>query len=505
MITLDRWSARALVRPAALTALVVLVPTATSSALQDLDDYEYEADEGLHEQEWYDPSDWFDVEDGIDYESDWWDARTSDPYDPYDYDRYDRDDDRLRYGYHWEWDAIHDRWRRDYGYYDDSYALGSRYLTDPVVDYGPHWEWDPLELRWARDYGVHVNDYGIGYGAARDRERDRSADVDVSGTLESFRRIELEGQRDAHTLIRVRMQDGRSKVVNLGPRVEPAQLGMSSGDRVRLKGRMGSIDGRDVVLATKVSVEGDSTRIRAFRSKGSGDERPDMASKDRDTGSARQVLTGTLKDHEKVSSASNPDHVLVRLHMQDGRSRRVCIGPESTLDELGLEEGSQVRIEGFTDRVAGRDVFVATTVRVDDDMVSLQPASWKGGEEHELPRNDGRDGKHAVIRGRIEDVGRVQLDAARDEHTLIKLELQDGRCEIVDLGTRSTLDDFDMDEDDRIVVRGRRDRVNGKPIFRASQIRLDGEKHSIRDAMESDGADGDEGSAQESSSAEDAS
>jgi len=112
--------------------------------------------------------------------------------------RPDRDGDRLRYGYHWEWDAVHDRWRRDYGYYDDSYAFGARDSYDPALDYGPHWEWDPLDLRWTRDHGFHVNDYGIGYGVARESGRDRSGrssmDVDVSGTLESYRRIELEGQ-----------------------------------------------------------------------------------------------------------------------------------------------------------------------------------------------------------------------------------------------------------------------------------------------------------------------
>ena len=51
---------------------------------EELEDLEYEPGEGLHEEEWYDPSDWIDFDEGIEYE-----------YDDYDY---------------------------EYGYYDDAYA-----------------------------------------------------------------------------------------------------------------------------------------------------------------------------------------------------------------------------------------------------------------------------------------------------------------------------------------------------------------------------------------------
>lgn len=65
----------------------------------DFEDLEYEPGEGLHEEEWYDPSDWFDVSPGISYENDgyygdsyWYDDDYySDDY--YDYDEYGYDDD----------------------------------------------------------------------------------------------------------------------------------------------------------------------------------------------------------------------------------------------------------------------------------------------------------------------------------------------------------------------------------------------------------------------------
>lgn len=35
-------------------------------------EYEYEPGEGLHEEEWYDPSDWFDLSPTVNYEDDSW-------------------------------------------------------------------------------------------------------------------------------------------------------------------------------------------------------------------------------------------------------------------------------------------------------------------------------------------------------------------------------------------------------------------------------------------------
>ena len=49
----------------------------------EYDELEYEPNEGLHEEEWYDPSDWFDTNPGISYEDmdDYYDDETD-----YDYD-----------------------------------------------------------------------------------------------------------------------------------------------------------------------------------------------------------------------------------------------------------------------------------------------------------------------------------------------------------------------------------------------------------------------------------
>jgi hypothetical protein len=58
----------------------------------EAEQYEWEAGEGYHEQEWYDPSDWFEVGRDIDFENDdYWGGYYGDGYydDDWYYDYYD--------------------------------------------------------------------------------------------------------------------------------------------------------------------------------------------------------------------------------------------------------------------------------------------------------------------------------------------------------------------------------------------------------------------------------
>lgn len=87
-----------------IAGLALATPSYTASAQE----YEYEADEGLHQEEWYDPTDWFDTGAGIDYESDW-----NDFY--YGYDAYDP-------------------WYRDDWTYNRHYGLGPQYGNQNLED-----------------------------------------------------------------------------------------------------------------------------------------------------------------------------------------------------------------------------------------------------------------------------------------------------------------------------------------------------------------------------------
>ena len=126
---LEKCSAAPILVLFSILALLVYLPGAAHAF--DASEYEYEADEGLHEEEWYDPSDWFDTPgEGISYESDWYDSTygyTDDYYDDnlygyygngyYDYGN-DFYDAPYGAGYDYDYNYYTNDWYRDGGVFD---------------------------------------------------------------------------------------------------------------------------------------------------------------------------------------------------------------------------------------------------------------------------------------------------------------------------------------------------------------------------------------------------
>jgi len=114
----------------AVAALALFFWTPSIGYAIDKSEYEYEYYEGLHEEEWYDPTDWFneDEEQGINYETDWYDSTYG-----YDDSAYGYNDDSNTFynpGYYDYYDYYNDY--DGFGYPDYNY----NYYTDDWYDDG---------------------------------------------------------------------------------------------------------------------------------------------------------------------------------------------------------------------------------------------------------------------------------------------------------------------------------------------------------------------------------
>ena len=285
----------------------------TAHAQNEGESMEWEPGEGLHEEEWYDPSDWFDDDfDGIsgpdtDYEYDYDYGWTDYDYD-YDGDYYATYDD-YTYDSDWWYDADRSIYNHGYydGYYDgydaysDSYndmkqrnqdskengknantgenRYSSGYLAgymdgkyDSDRGYLSDWTYyiytDPIAgSQTAQNDGKRNGDStrkrGDRASEARTQDMDAkqaSKDADksrdrVRGTVERVEQLRqdrlAENVRD-HTILRLTMKDGNQIVVDLGPNANKNVI--ESGDRVSLIGKRTERNGRTVLDATRLSI-----------------------------------------------------------------------------------------------------------------------------------------------------------------------------------------------------------------------------------------------------------
>ncbi len=275
---------------------------AAPGAMAQSDHMEWEPGEGTHEEEWYDPTDWFDDDfDGIrgadtdneyewessdyrEYESDtlayygddvydatwWYDAGSllySDGY----YDGYIDASDDDEYGY--DIDVIGTDLASNYkdgyidGYYDAFYDRERGYELDwtyylYTVPVDRDREMAQKERRSDKDRSRGDRAEQAGTDSMSDRQASRDAKLKESsrirGELSKIERVRW-GNRpekmDGHLLLKLTMDDGRSCVVDLGTKVERGVL--DTGDRVTIHGKRMSVDGKKIVDADRLSVNGE--------------------------------------------------------------------------------------------------------------------------------------------------------------------------------------------------------------------------------------------------------
>ncbi|GAA5483871.1 hypothetical protein [Haloferula sargassicola] len=321
------------------TALAVGLGSGLALAAEE---YEYEADEGYHEEEWYDPGDWFNEDDQISYES----------------DRYDSDND---------WSD--NRW-------------DSRYETYQPVGF-VYYYWDPGTTEWSeesssRQASNHGDRSKNQQASNRYHESSHRQTARLNGTIDGFRKVDLtdqKGVKESHSFVKVTLENGKSRVISLGSDKSVKDLGLEKGDDISVSGRLAKVDGRKVILANRLRT-GDETYTMKERNQ------PDLAkNSQRWNRSSSHPITrsGTLEDFTKVDldRKQDEDNLVVRLEMKDGRSCVADLGAGTQLSDLNLEQGDKIWIQGNRKKVDGKNLIVASKIRVEGDSTRLRDRDSK--------------------------------------------------------------------------------------------------------------------------------
>jgi len=250
-------------------SLCVLAIGAGTALAQD--QYEWEPDEGWHEEEWYDPSDWF-TDEAID-------ADDHGYYYTIDYEYHDSAYEAYWDGYYdgfyddvYGYDYWNDDWSANYqtaytdGYYDGYYDNVRAYDFDPVY-YVYAWQEENVETdpERAADATRTRGDRAAKKGKqSRDKKRwvtDRMKMKRVRGTLASMSQADTGGYQD-HVVLKVAFQDGTSHVIDFGPRMTRKDMPIEKGERVTLTGKPVTRDGQKVIVVKTMTDDGKTYTLR---------------------------------------------------------------------------------------------------------------------------------------------------------------------------------------------------------------------------------------------------
>lgn len=309
-----------------LAAIAIAAGVSLGPAVLRADtEWEYEADEGYHEEEWYDPTDWLNEDNEISYESDSYDTRGYDSYSPYGY------------GYAWTYDVT--------PYYDRDEADGATTSSNN------------------RQEDRNQN-------ASSDNNRDnRSHSLEnarFDGRIEGFKTVNLKSRRgsEEHSLVKIRLQNDQSRVVSLGSNVDLDTLDLEKGERIQVSGPVARVGDKKVLLADRIRVGNETFRVK--------DKNQLHPRENRSRHGGPATVEGTLEDFRRLKMGnSNDSKLFVRLEMKDGGTEVVDLGKNTSLDELGLEQGDRIRVNGDR-REISRTVIVARGITVDGEKTRIR-------------------------------------------------------------------------------------------------------------------------------------
>jgi hypothetical protein len=214
-----------IVRNLAFAGAFAFTTISAPQAMAD-DEYEWDSTWGLHEEEWYDPSDWFNEDNKVSYEYD---------------DNYYSDDVWNGYDYY-----------GDYGYDYTGY-------DSATTGYDSYYQWSPEDNDWSETKGdktVSTQKRNEAMEMSKDKKKksmDKKDVLTMRGTIKSVGMAKAKSGDKEHTFVTIEASEGKSVLVDFGPMAKVGNIKLEKGNKIQVRGPRTKLGGKFVLVAQQVS------------------------------------------------------------------------------------------------------------------------------------------------------------------------------------------------------------------------------------------------------------
>lgn len=161
---------------------------------------------------------------------------------------------------------------------------------------------------------------------------------------------------------------------------------------------------------------------------------------------------------------------LALVETKDGRRLTACLGSESKFSELDLRQGDNIQLEGVKARLNGRTILMATKIRHQDQVVSV-----------DLPKRTGL----TQAKAEVVSLRKVRFKNYDQQFMVGEVKIEDGQSEgerktLVNFGPANRLQELQLSEGDQVRILAREGSINGEQAMIAEEVRLDGDAVRLR-------------------------
>jgi hypothetical protein len=191
----------------------------------------------------------------------------------------------------------------------------------------------------------------------------------VRGKLQDMLQIGLTGEDEQYVVARIETEDAGKPRVVLGPVSQLAAFNLEEGHELTIEGSLGRINQRAILFARYITLNGQQVHVRL----------PGGHDLARVRGQIAGLRTEMVEGHDEP-------HVIAEVQLVSGRPTTVCLGPESKLQELGLEPGKDVALLIRSGHLNREPIVIAEQIQVDGQRLEMD---HPGHEHHHADAEEG--------------------------------------------------------------------------------------------------------------------
>ncbi len=178
--------------------------------------------------------------------------------------------------------------------------------------------------------------------------------IQVAGQIKDLHNANLVGARSRHEIAKIQDNQGRTHLVDLGPRSQLSDLALTTGHQITVTGMPGSINDRSVLCATSVQAGGQTVAI------------------DRSQDMRLRHFTGQVVNVNNVTpTGSQQSHLIAEVRLPDGTIAPVDLGPSDSLRNINLTNGQSLTFLAAAGEINSQPALFARELNIDGRQVVI--------------------------------------------------------------------------------------------------------------------------------------
>jgi len=178
--------------------------------------------------------------------------------------------------------------------------------------------------------------------------------AELRGEITRTKTGKLAGKDQSYVMAHLDTRSGNRVCAVLGPQNKLKDWDLQEGDRIQLRGVRARLNDRKVIMADRVSHDGNSVKV----------DLPSPQRLKRAKGEILDMRTVRFKGHDE-------SFVVAQVETPNDKKRLVNLGPKSNLKKLKLEKGDEVRILARPGKISGRQAMIAQEIVAGDRRVDV--------------------------------------------------------------------------------------------------------------------------------------